>query len=102
MALNLTGLQDILWLRMKGASTCSFKSPILIVIMSLEKSETPETEKNLCSVITHTLFLFKTKIMYDFQTIWSAKICLITCEIGEEIIDIKACEEKKKNTLHSS
>ena len=53
MALNLTGLQDILWLRMRGASTCSFKSPILIVIMSLEKSETPETEKNLCSVITH-------------------------------------------------
>jgi len=33
--------------------------------------------------------------MYDFQTIWSAKICLITCEIGEEIIDIKACEEKE-------
>jgi len=24
------------------------------------------------------------------------------CEIDEEIIDIKAFEEKKKNTLHSS
>merc|ERR1711862_465284 len=77
--ISSTRLQDILWLRMKGASTCSFKSPILIVIMSLEKSETPETQKNLCSVITHTHFSFlKQKIMYDFQTIWSAKIFLIS------------------------
>ena len=37
-----------------------------------------------------------------FKRIRSAKICLMRCEIDEEIIDIKAFEEKKKNTLHSS